>query len=345
MRVLVTGGTGHVGKAAVEHLVAHGLDVRVIGRRPGSEIDNAEYRVCDITRYDDLREQMRDCQAVVHLAAIPGPGKYPGHEVFRVNVTGTMNVFEAARAEGIRRVVQASSINAFGCFYNVDELTPQYLPIDEDHPPRTTDPYSFSKQLIEEIGAYYWRREGMSSVALRFPHVWPASWVSDETRKQRVRQDCAIIDDFAALPEPRRRERLAQIRVRARAVRGERPLEPPGGGVGETWRQELKSDRLLGLYVFDRSNLWTAVDERDAAQSVRKALTVDFEGSHVLFVNDCHNWLGYETQQLARLFFSGVDEWRSPLNGDSSLVSPDRARSLLGFEPMYSVVDTAFHHE
>ena len=46
------------------------------------------------------------------------------------------------------------------------------FPIDEDHPTYTTDPYSFSKQVIEDIGAYFWRREGISSVFLRFPAVY-----------------------------------------------------------------------------------------------------------------------------------------------------------------------------
>ncbi len=73
MRVLVTGGTGAVGKATVERLVDHGWDVRVIGRRAGFEIPGAEYQVCDITNYDDLRVKMHGCQTVVHLAAVPNP--------------------------------------------------------------------------------------------------------------------------------------------------------------------------------------------------------------------------------------------------------------------------------
>jgi len=338
MRVLVTGGTGNVGTATVEHLVAQGWDVRAIGRRQDIEMARAEYHVCDITCYDDLREQMQGCQAVVHLAAIPGPGRSPGHEVFRVNVAGTMNVFEAAHAEGIRRVVQASSINAFGCFYNVDDLVPQYLPIDEDHPPRTSDPYSFSKQLVEEIGAYYWRRERMSSVALRLPAVWPSSRIADPERLARVQEDRAIIDSLAALPESDRRVRLAEISARAREIRSKRPFEQRKDALWIAWRQELEQDRLLGIYTFDRFNFWTAIDERDAAQAVQKGLAADFEGSHVLFVNDCHNWLGYEAQQLARLFFGDVDEWRAPLDGPVSLVSMERARDLIGFEPVHALV-------
>ena len=48
----------------------------------------------------------------------------------------------------------------------------EYFPIDEQHPTFTTDSYSFSKQVMEEIGAYFWRREGISSVLLRLPGVY-----------------------------------------------------------------------------------------------------------------------------------------------------------------------------
>lgn len=116
MRVLITGGNGLIGKATVERLVEKGWDVRVIDLQPEAEIDGAEYAQCNILNYDDLLKQTRGCDAVIHLAAIRSPAMNPGHEVFQVNVAGTFNLFEASAAAGIRRVVQASSINALGCF-------------------------------------------------------------------------------------------------------------------------------------------------------------------------------------------------------------------------------------
>src|ERR1041385_2679055 len=169
MKVLVTGGAGLIGKATVERLVAHGWDVRAIDLATGVELPGAEYLTCDITNYDDVRAQMRGCQVVVHLAAIPRPALAPGEKVFSVNTSGTFNVFEAAAAEGIKRVVQASSINALGVSFSLTDIVTEYFPIDEKHPTYTTDPYSLSKQFVEDIGAYYWRRDGISSVAMRFP--------------------------------------------------------------------------------------------------------------------------------------------------------------------------------
>ena len=101
-----------------------------------------------------LKAQMQGCEAVVHLAAFRGPGMAPGQAVFHVNVAGTFNVYEAAAQAGIKRVVQASSINAIGCGWSIDEIHPQYFPIDEDHPRITNDPYSFSKQMVEDIADY-----------------------------------------------------------------------------------------------------------------------------------------------------------------------------------------------
>ena len=59
MKVLVTGGTGNVGKEAVSRLVANGWEVRVVGRRGGMEIPGAEYAVCDVTCCDDVREKLQ----------------------------------------------------------------------------------------------------------------------------------------------------------------------------------------------------------------------------------------------------------------------------------------------
>jgi NAD(P)-dependent dehydrogenase (short-subunit alcohol dehydrogenase family) len=129
MRVLITGGTGRVGKSVTERFVRQGWEVRVIGLEPEFELAGADYAVCDIMNYDALRQQMQGCQAVVHLAAIASPTGVPGHELFQINVAGTFNVFEAAAAEGIRRIAQASSINAFWWIatgFSDDPLWPIY---------------------------------------------------------------------------------------------------------------------------------------------------------------------------------------------------------------------------
>lgn len=336
MTVLITGGAGRVGSAVTQRLIEHGWDVRVLGIDPGVTIPGAEYVQCDILDYPSLRQAVRGCKFVVHLAAIPQPMRVPGPDLFQINVSGTFNVFEAAEDEGIKRIVQASSINAFGCFWGTAELQLNYLPVDEAHFTHTTDVYSFSKQVAEEIGDYYWRRAGISSTALRFPGVWSAVRREDETWRQRVQAVHAALSDFAALPETARQDRLAELRAQTAAYRGARSMAYPAAQEGFP-QTEFSSEPLWQLYAFERFNFWAYIDERDAAQAVEKSLTADFEGSHALFVNASDNSLGYDAQRLAQLFFPEVSQWTQPLQGNVSLVSIEKARALIGFEPEHNL--------
>src|SRR5688572_27156878 len=95
MKVLVTGGIGAVGKAVLERLLRNGWDVRVMDRTPEYEMAGIDYRVGDITKYEEMREQVRGCDVIVHLAAIANPMFVPPHELFHINVQGTYNVYEA----------------------------------------------------------------------------------------------------------------------------------------------------------------------------------------------------------------------------------------------------------
>ncbi len=219
MRVLITGGAGLIGQATTERLVQTGWDVRVVGIDADADLPGAEYHQCNVLNYDDLLKHMRGCEAVIHLAALRGPSLAPGHEVYEINVIGTFNVFEAAAQVGIKRVVQASSINALGGFYNLTDIEPHYFPIDEEHPSFTTDPYSFSKQSVESIGAYYWRRDRISSVALRFPGVYTRGYLATEGYQQRRDLAHQAIDELLSLPESARLARLAEIRQRTAEFR------------------------------------------------------------------------------------------------------------------------------
>lgn len=341
MRVLITGGAGLIGRAAAVHLRTQGWDVHSIDIASPTEVPDADYTVCDIMDITRLREQMRGCDAIVHMAALRNPFYGPGEEVFRINTVGTFNVFEAAAKEGIGRVVQASSINALGCAWNIADFVVQYFPVDEDHPLYTTDPYSFSKQQVEEIGAYFWRRDGISSIAFRLPGTYPAEedFITQYLeRREKMRR---FLDAFVNLPEAERQRQLVQVRQECLAFRATRRLEYPNG----TWRippPENVEELLWFAYTFDRYNLWASLDVRDAALAIEKALTADFEGSHNLFLSHTHNWLEYPSHTLARVFFPDVTEWKQDVNGAESLVSIKRVRELIGFEPQYAL--RADHH-
>lgn len=334
MHILLTGGSGSVGKAIIQRLARRGDTVRVIGRRAGLSFEGAEYRVCDVNDYPNLREAVRGCDAVIHLAAIANPGYGSSEEIFRVNASGSFNVFQAAAEEGIRRVVQASSINSAGQFFGIKPAPLHYLPLDEEHPVYSTDPYSFSKNVVESIGEYFWRREGISSLALRFPWVAPAEIHndSDEWRKY-VQVFCA---ELYARPLEERRAWFRRAWDQYNAFRATRPYEPPKAQ--ETWENEdypadTNPERMA---MSQRVNFFTMLDERDSAQAVEKGLTAEFEGAHVLFINDSLNWTGVESRVLADLFYPDVPIHKKPLTGTQSLVSIDKARALIGFEPEYT---------
>ena len=327
MQILVTGGTGSVGQETVRQLVQHGHQVRVIGRRSDQQIPGAEYRTCDVTDFSSLREQVHDIEAVIHLAAIPHPGMGSGTEIFRTNCAGTFNVYQASAEAGIKRVVTASSINAFGFNFGIKDFAVQYLPVDEEHLTCTTDPYSFSKQVTEDIAAYYWRREGISGVCLRLPAVidaasgW-AAWrvgVRQETealfrllRQEDKTAGLKRLQDVFSLLQKSREQRINESQY----FRG----------------MPRTADTLI---MIGYTNFWTGLDTRDTAQALEKGVLADYEGSNPLFVNDSENIVGIPSLKLATTFFPQILQYKTALEGYRALVSIERARQLIGFEPEY----------
>jgi UDP-glucose 4-epimerase len=96
-------------------------------------------------------------------------------------------------------------------------------------------------------------------------------------------------------------------------------------------------DWLWKAYHGDRFNFWAYIDNRDAAQAAEKAVIADFEGSHPLFVVNDQNWSGYNSQKLIDLFFPNVKTMKREIQGAATMVSIEKARSLIGFKPEYYI--------
>jgi nucleoside-diphosphate-sugar epimerase len=130
-RVLVTGGSGKAGRACVRELLEHGYEViNVDAARPGEalcpyvEADLADFgQALEALSGVDSRHSRGD--AVVHLAAIPAPGRHTNAVTFRNNILSTYNVFEAARKLEIRNLVWASSETVLAC--HLINLRPTHL--------------------------------------------------------------------------------------------------------------------------------------------------------------------------------------------------------------------------
>ena len=88
--------------------------------------------------------------------------------------------------------------------------------------------------------------------------------------------------------------------------------------------------------MVNRVHFFTMVDERDSAQAIEKGLTANFTGSHTLFINDSLNWTAIESRLLAELFYPDVKTFKRDMPGTETLISIDRARELIGYEPEFT---------
>jgi UDP-glucose 4-epimerase len=175
--VVVTGGAGKLGRACVRDLLEHGWDVVVFDRVPPTTAeDGATYLLVDLTDYGQvldamlgLEEHYGKVDALVHLAAIPAPGKAPDHQTFANNMNSTWNVVSGARRAGVKNIVWASSETVLGLPF---DLPPPYIPIDEDYPPRPNSTYSLVKTLEERMAVELCRWDpSLKMIGLRFSNV------------------------------------------------------------------------------------------------------------------------------------------------------------------------------
>ncbi len=118
MRALVTGGTGFIGSHVVRHLLRQKMEVRCLLRATSkrSNLDGleVEYIVGDLQDASSLKLALKDCDMLFHVAADYRLWALHPEEMDRVNVEGTRQLFQAARAAGIKKIVYTSSVAAIG---------------------------------------------------------------------------------------------------------------------------------------------------------------------------------------------------------------------------------------
>ena len=160
-RILVTGSDGFIGSHLVERLVADGHDVRAfvyynsfnswgwLDDAPLAVREKLDVFAGDIRDPNGVREAMRGCDVVLHLAALIAiPYSYHSPDTYvDTNVKGTLNVVQAARDLGVERVVHTSTSEVYG--------TARFVPITEDHPLQGQSPYSASKIGADQIAMSY----------------------------------------------------------------------------------------------------------------------------------------------------------------------------------------------
>jgi len=275
MRIVVTGGSGKLGRTVVRTLREEGNEVvnldRFGERGTYTHVDLTDYgQVIDAIAGVDDRHTGVD--AIVHLAAIPAPGLASDVATFHNNMLSTFNVFQAARRLGITRIVYASSETVLGLPFDVP---PPYIPVDEEYPARPESTYSLVKHLEEQLAIELvrWNSE-LSITALRFSNVMDPA-------------DYAAFSSFDADATARK------------------------------W------------------NLWGYIDGRDGAQAVSLALAKAGPGFERFIIAAADTVMSRPNAELVAEVFPGVPV-RGELGVNDTLLSIDKARRLLGFEPRHS---------
>lgn len=171
MRILITGGAGFIGSHLAEALVSEGNKVRVIdnfssGKTANLEHLNVEIIEGDVADFTIVQGAVDGCNLVFHQAALVSVPLSITNPLLnhQSNVTGTANVFEAARQAGVRRVVYASSAAVYG--------NAPSLPKRESDRPDPVSPYAAAKLSGELQAAAYFHSFGLETVGLRYFNVF-----------------------------------------------------------------------------------------------------------------------------------------------------------------------------
>jgi nucleoside-diphosphate-sugar epimerase len=197
-RICVTGAAGKAGRVAVSHLREHGYEVTATDTALSAGDVAAGLLTADLTDYGQATEALRGSDAVVHLANIPAPGRATPAVTFAANTVMNFNIFHAAAALGLRRVVWASSETTLGLpFGHGPEQVPgapgtfSYAPVDEDHFPFPSTTYALSKVASETVAEHIARWSQIPFVGLRISNImnqdeyqrFPSYWADAHARK------------------------------------------------------------------------------------------------------------------------------------------------------------------
>jgi len=169
--VLLTGAAGGLGTLMRGLLPQYGYELRLLDMLPIEGEPDAI--TADLADKEALREAVRGVDAVIHLAGISLEA--PFEKILKANIEGTYNLYEAARLEGVRRIVSASSNHAVGFTPRPEGDAPiapdSLIPIDTPHRPDTF--YGLSKAFGEDLAQFYWDKHGLETVSVRIGSCFP----------------------------------------------------------------------------------------------------------------------------------------------------------------------------
>lgn len=172
-KILITGADGFIGSHLTEELVKRGYSVKAfvyynsfntwgwLDTLPNTIMSQVEIFQGDIRDPHGVKDAMRGCKAVFHLAALIAiPFSYHSPDAYvDTNIKGTLNMLQAARELDIERILVTSTSEVYG--------TAQYVPIDEKHPYQGQSPYSATKIGADRLAESFWRSFGLPVTIVR----------------------------------------------------------------------------------------------------------------------------------------------------------------------------------
>jgi NAD dependent epimerase/dehydratase len=172
-KILLTGADGFIGSHLAEVLIRSGHKVRAfvlynsfnswgwLDYSPKEVRDNIEVFLGDIRDPHGVRQAMKGCDTVLHLAALIAiPYSYHSPETYiDTNIKGTLNILQAARELGVSRVIHTSTSEVYG--------TARFVPITEEHPLQGQSPYSASKIAADQMAYSFYASFGLPIVIVR----------------------------------------------------------------------------------------------------------------------------------------------------------------------------------
>lgn len=310
MQVLVIGGAGYIGSHVVRALLDAGHSVHVMDNLYSGTEDNlfpeAGFTQSDILEYPALATLMRQgWDAVMHLAAYKAAGESMAKpEKYSVNnICGTINILNAMSEAGVKNLIFSSSAAVYG--------EPEYLPVDEKHPTNPENYYGFTKLEIERLLGWYDRLKGIRSASLRY---FNAAGYDPEDRIHGIEKNPANL--------------LPVIMEVATGTRGKLEIfgndyeTPDGTGVRD--------------YVHVTDLAVGHVQAMNYLADQRKSLVVNLGSGKGISVSEMLS----TARQVTEKKIPSVVSPRRPGDPARLVASSAQARSLLGWTPKYSDVET-----
>ncbi len=310
MKVLVIGGAGYIGSHVVKEMMKAGHEVTVFDNLSSGLRCNLfpqnEFIYGNILIPSDIEAAFaRGFDAFVHLAAFKAAGEsmiLP--EKYSVNnITGTINIMNAAVKTGCKKMIFSSSAAVFGA--------PEYLPMDEDHPKNPENYYGFTKLEIERFMAWYDQLKGMRFAALRY---FNAAGYDPEGEIRGLEQNPANL--------------LPRVMEVAAGMKDEMKV------FGTDY--DTRDGTCIRDYVHVTDLARAHVMALDYIAKNDKSLTVNLgteKGTTVKEIIDA-------ARRITGKPIPSTDVERRPGDPACLYATSKRAKELLGWEPKYSDVDT-----